>query len=143
MLLLIQRLFRRVELASHDRTKLRLWRSVASRQKSPARPRTRLIAGPGRSPLGAQLQREDLLVLLDAAQGVPAKRLESAIGNRHPIHEFGGNQDRAAQRLAKRLDARHLVDRRADDREIEPIDRADVAVQPVPRMDWEIDWRHW
>src|SRR4029077_2464591 len=52
-------------------------------------------------------------------------------------------QHRAAQRLAKRLDARHLVDRRADDREIEPIDCADVAVQHVPKMEREIDWSDW
>ena len=49
---------------------------------------------------GVQFQREDLLRLLDAAQRVAAKRLEPAIGGLHSIHELGGNEHRAAQRLA-------------------------------------------
>src|SRR3984957_1507865 len=87
----------------------------------------------------AKLQGEDLFTLLDAAQSVAAKRLEAAIGALHSLYELGGDQHRATERLAKRLDARHLIDRRADDREVEPIDRADVAVQHVPKMEREID----
>src|SRR5207253_665155 len=48
----------------------------------------------------------------------------------------------AAQRLAQGLDPGDLVDRRADHREVEAVDRADIAVQHLAQMEGEIDRRN-
>src|SRR5438105_2358503 len=69
-----------------------------------------------------------------------AERLEArAVAERGG--ELGGYQHLAAQRLAQGLDPGDLVDRRADHREIEAVDRADIAVQHLTEMEGEIDRR--
>ena len=98
----------------------------------------KLPAIPRVSP-GAKIQRENLLRLPHAAQCVAAKRLEPSVGGARSGDELGGDEHRAAQRLAQRLDARDLVDRGADDGEIEPVGRADIAVEHLAEMEREID----
>ena len=44
------------------------------------------------------------------------------------------------ERLAELLDPRHLVDGGADDREIQPVRRADIAVKHFADMQREIDF---
>ena len=53
--------------------------------------------------------------------------------------ERGRNQDLAAERFAQRFDARHLVDRRADDCEVKAIDRADIAIENLADVEREVD----
>ena len=53
--------------------------------------------------------------------------------------ELGRDENPAAERLAQRLDARNLVDRRSDDREVEAIDGADIAIEHLAEVEREID----
>src|SRR5262252_2245862 len=53
--------------------------------------------------------------------------------------EHGGDKDSAAQGLAQCLHARNLVDRGADDRKVEAIDSADIAIEHLAKMEREID----
>src|SRR5579885_1892115 len=76
--------------------------------------------------------------LAHPAQRVAAERDEAAAGTERR-GELGGNQKVAAEAVAQRLDARDLVDRRADDGEVEPVDRADIVVRHLAEMQREID----
>ena len=49
------------------------------------------------------------------------------------------NENPAAQRLAQGLDSRYLVDRRSDDREVEAIHRANIAIEHLAEVKREVD----
>jgi hypothetical protein len=53
--------------------------------------------------------------------------------------ELGRDENPAAQWLAQGLDPRYLVDRRSDDREVEAIHRANIAIEHLAEMEREID----
>src|SRR5712671_4128934 len=53
--------------------------------------------------------------------------------------ELGGDQHLAAERFAQGLDARDLIDRRPDHREVEAVDSADIAIEDFPDMECEVD----
>jgi hypothetical protein len=53
--------------------------------------------------------------------------------------EFGRDKNPACQRLAQGLDPSDLVDRRPDDRKVETVDSADVAIKHLAEMEREID----
>ena len=53
------------------------------------------------------------------------------------------NEDLAAEWLAQRLDARYLVDRRADDCEVKAIDGANIAIEDLADVEREIDDGNW
>ncbi len=91
------------------------------------------VAGGGRA-----LQREDLPVLAHPAQRVPAERPQPA-GVARRRGELGRDQHPCRQRLAQGLDPRRLVDRRPDDREVEPVGGADIAIEHLADMQSEVD----
>src|SRR5438094_9947269 len=87
------------------------------------------------------IEREELLRVLDAAQCVAPDRDEpAALQSVHRLREGLRQQHAALDRAAHRGDARNLVDRRPDDREIEPLVAADVAVEHLADMEAEIDF---
>jgi hypothetical protein len=53
--------------------------------------------------------------------------------------ELGRDENPVAQRLAQGLDPRYLVDRRSDDREVEAIHRANIAIEHLAKVEREID----
>src|ERR1700756_4704624 len=53
--------------------------------------------------------------------------------------KFGGDQHLAAQRFAQRFNARDLIDRRPDHREVEPVNGAYIAVKDFADMQREVD----
>ena len=53
--------------------------------------------------------------------------------------ELGRDENPAAQRLAQGIDPRYLVDRRSDDREVEAIHRANIAIEHLAEVEREID----
>src|SRR5712692_3005055 len=109
--------------------------------------RRRGLQSTGRARLARRLVRSatrvepvDLAWLADAAQRVTAERAKAGtVAQRGG--EFGGDQEIAAEHLAQQLDPRDLVDGRADDGEIEAIDRADIAVEHLAEVQREIDRR--
>ena len=60
-------------------------------------------------------QREDLACLAHAAQDMVAERLEAGAAALGSGGEGGGDENPTIQRLAQRLEARHLVDGGTDD----------------------------
>ena len=56
----------------------------------------------------------------------------AAAGN---VVERTRDQDIASKRPAEVLDATGLVDRRADHREVQPVARADIAVEYIAQME--------
>src|SRR5207248_3695600 len=88
-----------------------------------------------------RVQREELLRVLDAAQCIAPDRDEpAAFQSVHRVRESLRQQDAALDRAAHRGDAGDLVDRRPDDREIEPLVTADIAVEHLADMEAEIDF---
>src|ERR1700674_4110120 len=53
--------------------------------------------------------------------------------------ELGGDQHLAPERFAQGLDARDLIDCWSDDREVEAVDSADIAIEDFPDMEREVD----
>src|SRR5437879_5239471 len=88
-----------------------------------------------------RIEREELLRVLDAAQCIAPDRDEpAAFQSVHRLRESLRQQDAALHRAAHRGDASDLVDRRPDDREIEPLVAADIAVEHLADMEAEIDF---
>jgi len=87
-----------------------------------------------------RIEREELLRVLDAAQCIAPDRDEpAAFQSVHRLRESLRQQDAALHRAAHRGDASDLVDRRPDDREIEPLVAADIAVEHLADMQSEIN----
>ena len=57
----------------------------------------------------------------------------------HRRRELRRDEHPAAQRFAQGLDAGGFVDRRPDYREVEPVDRTDIAVKHLAEMECQID----
>jgi len=62
-------------------------------------------------------------------------RPEAVQRARKHVGDSACEENGTAQRLAQALDAAHHVDRTADDREIEPFRRADVAEEDVAAVE--------
>ena len=92
-------------------------------------------ASPFRVGLTLAIEREQFLRAGDAAQGVAAEADEAGAGRAGGLGEGGGEHDILVERAAHAVDARHLVDGRADDREVEAVGAADVAVEDVADME--------
>ena len=60
---------------------------------------------------------------------------------RQRVGEIRRDQQRPVDRAAHRGDAAGLVDRRPDDREVQPVDAADIAVEHLADMQADIDRR--
>ena len=73
--------------------------------------------------------RKHFLRFANAAQRVEPKREETATAFARRIVKAARNQYFALLRPAQTFDATRLVDSRANDREIEPLARTDVAVE--------------
>src|SRR5712691_292953 len=87
-----------------------------------------------------RIEREEFLGLADAAQGEAADRYQARpLGGGQTVGEGRGDQHRAIDRSAHRGDATGLVDRRPHDREVEPLDAADIAVKYFADMQPDID----
>src|SRR5580704_16064032 len=87
-----------------------------------------------------RIEREEFLGLADAAQREAADRYQACpLGGGQTVSEGRGDQHRAIDRSAHRGDATGLVDRRAHDREVEPVDAADIAVKNLADMQADID----
>ena len=56
--------------------------------------------------------------------------------------KLGRDKDSVSQRLAQSLDAGDFVDSRPDDREVEAIGGADIAVQYLSDVEREVDFRN-
>ena len=70
------------------------------------------------------------------------ERLETAVIADHRS-KLGRDEHLAAQGLTQGLDARNLVDRRPDYREVEAVDGADIAIEHLPEMEREVDRGNW
>src|SRR5205809_2143451 len=77
------------------------------------------------SPSGIARNRKHFLWRRDALEGVAAERAHRL---RDAARELGGEQQRGAEILGERLDARGAVHGRTHHGEVEPLARADVAV---------------
>src|SRR5713101_10087138 len=84
-------------------------------------------------------QGEDLARLAHAAQGMAAERLEAGGATVGGGGEGGRDEDLAIQRLAQRLNARHLVDSGSDDGEVDAVGGPDIAVEHLAEMEREVD----
>src|SRR6185437_2240190 len=83
-------------------------------------------------------QAENLARLAHAAQQVFAERHQSVRLFRRS-RELGRHKNRPAQRFAKFFDPVDFIDGGADHGEIQPVGRADIAVEHVTEMQREID----
>src|SRR5256885_365373 len=84
------------------------------------------------------IERENLAAVAYAAQCMMAEGYEAGVlANRGG--QFGGDQNLAAERFAQNLDARRFVDCGPDHREIEPVDRTDIAVEHISQMKCQVD----
>ncbi len=86
----------------------------------------------------AEIERVDFSWVAHPAQRVVAERLEAAAVADH-CGQLGRDEHPAAQGLTQGLDARDLVDRRADDGEVEAVDGADIAIEHLAEMEREVD----
>ena len=101
-------------------------------------PNVAFTARPVEQIASLKLECVDRARLTDSAEPVTPERLEPvAVADRGG--KLSGDKDSVSQRLAESLDARDLVDRRADHREVEAIDGADVAVEHLADVQGEID----
>jgi hypothetical protein len=83
-------------------------------------------------------QSENFFRLAHSAEEVRTERLKlDSVAGRGG--ELGRDENPAAQWLAQGLDPRDLVDRRADDREVEAIHRANIAIEHLAEVEREID----
>src|SRR5689334_17932937 len=81
------------------------------------------------------LDREQLLRPLDAFERIAPDRDEAgALGRERRVREGRGDEHVLLDRAAERGDAARLVHGRADDREIEALPAADVAVEDLADM---------
>src|SRR6516162_2685061 len=71
-----------------------------------------------------------------------AERYEPAAVADHG-REFRGDEHLAAQGFAQGLDARSFVDRRPDDREVEPVDGTYITVEHLAEMECQVDRGSW
>src|SRR5262249_42677285 len=95
----------------------------------------------GRAALRVGVEGEQLLRVGDAAQRVAPDRDEPAF-DVSDLGKRGRYQHRLVERTAHRRDAAGLVDRRADDGEIQPLAASHVAVEDFAYMQAEIHVGH-
>src|SRR5437763_15431126 len=89
---------------------------TGSHNRAPAASR-----GMGRIWLRTEVERVDIAGLAHAAQSLGAEGFKAAEVARGG-GELGRDEHLTPERLAQRLDPRHLIDGRADDREVEAVD---------------------
>jgi hypothetical protein len=83
-------------------------------------------------------QSENFFRLAHSAEEVRTERLKlDSVAGRGG--ELGRDENPAAQRLAQGLDSRYLVDCRSDDREVEAIHRANIAIEHLAEVKREVD----
>jgi hypothetical protein len=83
-------------------------------------------------------QSENFFRLAHSAEEVRTERLKlDSVAGRGG--ELGRDENPAAQRLAQGLDPGYLVDRRSDDREVEAIRRANIAIEHLAEVEREIN----
>ena len=75
----------------------------------------------------------------NAAEDMATKRLELLATARRDGGKLGRKKYRSPQRFAERFDPRGLVHCAADDREVEPVDGADIPVEHFADMQRQID----
>src|SRR5947208_2573162 len=84
-----------------------------------------------------EIERENFPHIAYAAQAVMAEGFESGV-LADCRAQFRGNQNLSTQGFAQDLDARGFVDRRSDNREVEAVDGADIAVEHLTQMKCQV-----
>src|SRR5438552_13484579 len=89
--------------------------------------------------LSLAVEREQFRRARHAAGRVAGEADEAGAGRAGGFGEGGGEHDVLVEGAAHAVDARYLVDGRADDGEVEPVGAADVAVEDVADMEREVE----
>src|SRR5271155_4220460 len=90
-------------------------------------------------PTRRRIEREQLLRGADAAQRITPDRDELAFGAAGGLSEARREQQRLLDRAAHRGDAADFIDGRTNDREIETLFAADIAVEHLAEMQRQIN----
>jgi len=106
---------------------------VAERRRSRNRPALGRSA-PARLGEGREVEGEQLLRTGDAAEEEATERHETTAGLAARQREGGRGDDRSLDSPAHALEPGRLVDRRAQNREVEPLGAADVAVEHLAQV---------